>query len=518
MGSVMFGYQRAEVVETSCQCDGAPECLYVIRLDDWHMPTNESAFLKFRLRVTEKRVQELERVIGDLVSEEDLNALLQRVTVSAARAIQASGFMLILEESGPWHERVYFHGLEKGDTEQIIVGLDEGPSTDLLVAEVVSARRRYGRLVARRPAGMFMPPEGRVLASYARLAATALDSACAVAISREESSRANALLKLASALAKAPSDGEVANELAGAIPSVVGCDGATVVIGQPGSVVAKVAASAGLSAEVERRLFQLEIPVPSEVSSAVRFISPAEEASESERATFAITGWAAGVTVPLILDGRWIGQITASVNADPERLRSQYLETRLEGLAMQAVTAIRNAGLVDQIRHQALHDPLTGLANRSLIMDRLENLIKRARGAHRVPAVLFLDLDGFKAVNDLLGHAAGDALLRGVADRLSATARPGDTVGRLGGDEFVVLVEDASPPGGVEAVAKRLNALVHQPFDLAQYSTEPVMVSASIGVAVGQPAHPADLLRDADMAMYQAKAAGKARFVVFARE
>jgi hypothetical protein len=165
LGSVMFGCQRAEVVETSCQCDRAPECLYVIRLDDWHMPTNESAFLKFRLRVTEKRVQELERVIGDLVSEEDLNALLHRVTVSAARAIDASAFMLILEESGPWHDRVYLRGLEKGDTEQIIVGLDEGPSTDLLVAEVVSARRRYGRSVASRPAGMFVPSEGRVLAS-----------------------------------------------------------------------------------------------------------------------------------------------------------------------------------------------------------------------------------------------------------------------------------------------------------------------------------------------------------------
>jgi diguanylate cyclase (GGDEF)-like protein/PAS domain S-box-containing protein len=165
---------------------------------------------------------------------------------------------------------------------------------------------------------------------------------------------------------------------------------------------------------------------------------------------------------------------------------------------------------VEQLRHQALHDSLTGLPNRVLLSDRLHTAIARARRQDTTISVLFVDLDNFKLVNDSLGHAAGDALLQGVAARLAVAVRDHDTVARLGGDEFAVVVEHASP-GHAADVADRVLAALEEPIDVGGAH---VPVTCSIGVATGTPDVPEDLLRDADLAMYHAKAAGKntARF------
>ncbi|SDF21222.1 diguanylate cyclase (GGDEF) domain-containing protein [Blastococcus aurantiacus] len=160
---------------------------------------------------------------------------------------------------------------------------------------------------------------------------------------------------------------------------------------------------------------------------------------------------------------------------------------------------------------QARHDALTGLPNRAYLHELLDTDLS-APGAS--PAVLFLDLDGFKEVNDSLGHDTGDDLLREVAARLTAAVREGDTVGRLGGDEFVVLSRTCSPDDA-EALAERLRATVARPFELAGRA---VRVGASIGIA-GTSGHrylrSTDLVRDADLAMYAAKAAGRNRVRVF---
>jgi diguanylate cyclase (GGDEF)-like protein len=168
-----------------------------------------------------------------------------------------------------------------------------------------------------------------------------------------------------------------------------------------------------------------------------------------------------------------------------------------------------------ELHHLALHDPLTNLPNRALILDRIEQMLARARREHTPVAVFFLDLDNFKDVNDTLGHAAGDQLLAGVAARLTSAIRQEDTVGRLGGDEFVVLAEGASLAAGAEVVADRILDVLATPFEISGSDT-PLKVSASIGVAEGLHATPDSLLRDADVALYRAKAAGKRRAVVFA--
>ena len=129
-------------------------------------------------------------------------------------------------------------------------------------------------------------------------------------------------------------------------------------------------------------------------------------------------------------------------------------------------------------------------------------------------AVLFLDLDGFKAINDTLGHRAGDQLLAAFATRLSGAVREEDSVGRLGGDEFIVILEDATFYSGVETVVDRIFDLFNEPFDLPD-GPSGLRLSASIGIATGYRARSEELLRDADVALYQAKAMGKARAVSF---
>ncbi len=174
-------------------------------------------------------------------------------------------------------------------------------------------------------------------------------------------------------------------------------------------------------------------------------------------------------------------------------------------VALQDVT--EQARLEDQLRHRAFHDPLTELANRSLFLDRSEHAIARgARGERRVCTVM-LDLDGFKTVNDSLGHAAGDRLLNAVARRLSECVRPGDTAARLGGDEFAVLFEDIADADEAALRVERLLNVIREPYEL---DGNTVSVAASAGLAVHQGGESAaDLLRNADIAMYLAKRNGK---------
>ena len=170
------------------------------------------------------------------------------------------------------------------------------------------------------------------------------------------------------------------------------------------------------------------------------------------------------------------------------------------------------------LAHQALHDSLTGLANRQLTVDRAEHMLLRARRERGAVALCFIDLDNFKDTNDSLGHEAGDKLLCAVAERLSRMLRAGDTVGRLGGDEFVILTEGASLADGPLLVAERIREALHEPFFLKGYEGLPITVTASVGIATGDRPSAHELLRDADVALYRAKAVGKDCCVLFEPE
>jgi diguanylate cyclase (GGDEF)-like protein/PAS domain S-box-containing protein len=171
-----------------------------------------------------------------------------------------------------------------------------------------------------------------------------------------------------------------------------------------------------------------------------------------------------------------------------------------------------------QLEHRAFHDPLTGLPNRALFQDRVHHAILRSARNWRLCAMLLLDLDDFKTVNDSLGHPVGDELLVEVGARLGSIVRPGDTLARLGGDEFAILVEDIVDAEDAQRIAERVVHVLREPFSV---SGQPVAIAASVGIAVSQLAAectPQTLMRDADVAMYTAKRRGTGSWALFGPE
>ncbi len=189
---------------------------------------------------------------------------------------------------------------------------------------------------------------------------------------------------------------------------------------------------------------------------------------------------------------------------------------KLVGLRWLIRNLAERKRIEEQLRHNALHDSLTGLPNRTLLLDRLEHALQRyRRHPEQLFALLFLDLDRFKTINDSLGHLAGDQLLLETASRLSNCLRKMDTVARLGGDEFVILLEDISNLKDIEDCASRIQKALAAPLNLNGHD---VAIAASIGIVLSSPSYqqPEELLRDADLAMYQAKQHGRACYQIFA--
>ncbi|HLJ03738.1 MAG TPA: EAL domain-containing protein [Solirubrobacteraceae bacterium] len=185
----------------------------------------------------------------------------------------------------------------------------------------------------------------------------------------------------------------------------------------------------------------------------------------------------------------------------------------LQALANVLADALERQAIEDDIRHRALHDPLTGLPNRVLFLDRIEQALARLRRRKGLAAILFLDFDHFKVVNDSLGHQVGDELLAAVAPRLKHAVRATDTVARLGGDEFAILLEEIAGESDAIEMAERVAALFARPFVIA--GSEHFM-TASVGIALAHGGElPIELIRDADAAMYRAKERGRARYEVF---
>ena len=231
-------------------------------------------------------------------------------------------------------------------------------------------------------------------------------------------------------------------------------------------------------------------------------------------------GIEAVATIPIVINGEPVGLVVGDVVDRPERLRDDPdVADRLRGLASQATIAIRNARLLESIRHQALHDSLTGLPNRTLILDRVEQMLARARRRDAESAALFIDLDGFKQVNDTLGHDAGDRLLRSVAARLLGDPARGrhhraDRRRRVrrarGGRRAHRAARSSSPSGCSRCCASRSRSTTRRAARCGSPRASASRTARHITAA--------DLLRDADIALYEAKTAGRDRYVTFQRE
>jgi diguanylate cyclase (GGDEF)-like protein len=233
--------------------------------------------------------------------------------------------------------------------------------------------------------------------------------------------------------------------------------------------------------------------------------------------TLATHGMRSAMAAPVYRNGVIVGSLL--VGSFQRRAYSPAEQEVLLAFAEHASLALNDAAAVDGMRrafddamHQATHDPLTGLPNRSLVLDRLDQALARSQRTGRRVTVLFADLDRFKVINDSFGHSVGDNVLLSISERLQAAVRPHDTVGRLAGDEFIVICDDLTDREAVD-VAQRVADAVAQPMLLGGRET---VITASIGIAHAEPGtRGEDMLRDSDVAMYRAKERGRSRIELF---
>jgi diguanylate cyclase (GGDEF)-like protein len=529
---VLFGLGPATVEHEECQAMGAARCVYRVRWD----PTPDYAdgssdeldALRHQLDATRERLRSVFATASDLIAVDDLDAVLARITARAALEVRAVRYLLAVQVKAGGELHCHHKGFEDdGISEHLEQLLERDPAShpdSWLVVPVASSRREYGRLLALRGAGQsFLPEERELFEVYARYAASALDGASALTVARERGDQASALLSLSRALAAAGTSGEVARRLANSVPFVVDCDRVSVCLWDAprGELVRRATTRHGGEVEAEAAVWT---PTPGDwldrmVSGAATrpvFVDETVDVPELQRIHRRL-GIAAAIIVPLMAGDSFQGLLIVSVFDRAERLKltSEVID-RLSGVAAQATTALQNGRLLDEMTHQAMHDQLTGLANRLQFTDQLRGAIERARQDVHPVTLLYMDLDGFKPVNDEFGHDVGDQLLVAVARRLSACTRAGDTVARLGGDEFAVLIDSSTALGDAEEVSDRIARALTTPFGIDGHRLQ-------LGASIGRAVFPIDaddadgLLRAADAAMFGVKRGSRTRTLDAAR-
>jgi diguanylate cyclase (GGDEF)-like protein len=518
---VIFGLPPARITHDECESDGHRACVYELSWDRRRrfgrrrgdaVVDPELAALRGQLRI-------LQSAAGDLVGSEDVDTALERIVARAAEAVLAPAYLLAVAAPDGGAPLVHSAGLPReglaGLADVLLADGDMGPNA--VVVDVASTRRRHGRLAALyRPGDGAMGDEASMLAAYAGHAAAALDLLFALEQSREETARAGALLSLAHELVGAEDETDVCDVVAQALPRIVGCRRAGLMLWDPSTATLHSRGSVGLSEDAMSLLHGTRISAE-EVPELVSMLGDRAPRILDDRSSSPVVqsllrgiGTSHLVAVPLISAGTFLGIATAGWGADEAtpHLDGDVL-ARLTGVADQASTALEKARLLATVRHQAMHDALTGLPNRVLFLDRLERAIEEVDEDTHL-AVLFCDLDLFKQVNDTLGHAAGDELLRQVAARLRSTVRPGDTVGRLSGDEFAVILPGLTEIEDAAGLAGRITDCFTEPFRLD--GTE-VRIATSVGLSAtraGNRRTAEELLRKADAAMYRHKQRGRA--------
>jgi diguanylate cyclase (GGDEF)-like protein len=523
---VLFGMEPAEVQEIECQTRGDKRCLVRVGWD----PTSsieaslerEVVLLREQMSVLTKRFESLESVAKDLSSSRDVNSMLETITRRAGVAVRAPRYLLVAQLPGDPAPRIHSVGFSRDEAEVAAQEiLRSGPDTQTgsrLVVDIESSRGHFGRLAAFYPEHYhFLPQERSLLMAYAGHAAAALETAAALDESRDRNTTLSALLALGKTLAEESTRAEVAQRLAQAMPEIVNCGQADVLLWDAGDALLVHTASTAV-ADLDGAAAPRGVRDGSLANRLLEMATPSLVTRTSDpvlSSILTLTGLPSGVLVPIAARNTLFGVIVVGATASDLHGDATRAE-RLSGVASLAATALEGLVLLDKIRHQALHDPVTDLANLRLFEDRVTQALSIARRSDKRLALLFVDLDRFKAVNDTHGHKVGDELLRAVAERLLVTVRNEDTVARIGGDEFGILVQDAARPSDAEVVAGKIVAALGEPFPVHGLS---LFVGASVGVTMfPEFADTYDsVVSRADSAMYQAKANGRGRFQVCQR-
>jgi diguanylate cyclase (GGDEF)-like protein len=521
---VLFGMEPADVVEIECQTRGDSRCLVRVGWD----PTSsieaslerEVVMLREQMIVLTKRFESLESVAQELSSSRDVTSMLETITRRAGVAVRAPRYLLVAQLPGDPVPRIHSVGFSPSEAEAAAqeIGRGDPDASDgsRLVVEIASSRGHFGRLAAFYPEHYhFLPQERSLLMAYAGHAAAALETAAALDEARDRNTTLSALLALGKTLAEESSSLQVARRLAAAMPEIVDCDQADVLLWDPGDARLVRSASTAVD-EADGPATPTAMRDGSLVNRLLDMATPTPVHRTSEpvlSSILALTGLESGVLVPITARHTLFGVLVVGSD-EGHRLGDVTLPERLSGVASLAATALEGLALLDEIRHQALHDPVTDLANSRLFEDRVTQAISIARRAGKRLALLFVDLDRFKAVNDTHGHKVGDELLRAVAERLLLTVRDEDTVARIGGDEFGILVQDTAGRGDAEVVAGKIVSALGEAFFVRG-------LRLSVGASVGVTMFPdrADtfdsVVSRADSAMYRAKADGRGRYQVY---
>ncbi len=563
---VPFGRAPATITESECQARGGRYSLYSLAWEGpppvdgpeasdrltagWGWGRSEPvpgaptelqidsdtriAQLTGQLRQMDERLEGVFSTASELLGEAGIDTLLTRITDRAAQAVSASRYLLVVRTAPDADVQLHHHGFNPDEAQSLATELwKEHPDDDggaRLIVDIASARRRYGRLAAVYPRGVtYFESERRMLALYAGYAATALDVVTSLEDARRSDSTARALLGFSGALSRVTTTDDAAQLLADTVPAVVGCNHGTVMLWSPERRELSVrAVTAGFGPAVvdepewpeeahEVLVVSGETPVI-EHMIGTRAMAVLDRSATNTRLGGLLLrhGTAASVVAPLFAGDEFLGVVAANFigEVSSATVRGPHVHERLSGLADQAVTALQNVRLLEQISHVAWHDALTGLPNRRLLEDRVEQEMVRGKRVGESACLFFVDLDRFKTVNDTMGHTAGDELIRQVASRLVDTVRRQDTVARLGGDEFAVLLPGLSDPGPVEQLARRCLEAISAPYDILGRE---VRTSGSIGIATtpDQGQSYGELLTKADEAMYRSKAKGRNTFAMY---
>ena len=522
---LLFGMEPASVEHDECQALGADRCHYRV---SWSVQegyegdefSEQVQALAQQLEAMKERLRSMFATASDLIAADEIEDVLARITDRAALEVRAPRYLLAVRLEAEGQVHCHHRGFGPEESAAIAEELLDRHTAEFpdswLVVQVASDRGEYGRLMAAFDSeGAFFPQERELFEVYARYAATALDGAAALIEAKRRYDESSALLKLARALASAGTSQEVAQRLADAVPLVVDCDHVGVYLWNPGAGELVRCATAAQDPDDQRGSEPWSrTPTPggplerllSSPDQEPLFVDP-ETGDPRLRDELMQLGDVAAILVPIATADALLGILAVSVAEGPHRMTpNPDLLNRLSGVAAQATTALQNGRLVDQITHQAMHDQLTGLANRLRFTDELRKAVNRARQQSSLVTVFYLDLDGFKPVNDEFGHEMGDRLLTAVGGRLSSCTRASDVVARLGGDEFAVLIAGAASTADVDLVAERLSAAFSHPFSIDGHE---LTLTASAGRACfPDDADSADaLLRRADASMFEAKRA-----------
>ena len=495
----------------TCQCRGDECCTFVIRWDrgaeaDRSVVAAADAELRQRLGTFE----EMQLVAEELARAADLPALAEKILDAVDIVTPAPQLLVAIRPQDDKPPVVAWRGMTARTARPLATSLLCGSYSGRIPIMAMAPLGRFGLVAAIAPDAR-APSEtsSRLLEAFARHAGARVEAVISRQLAEESRQTASALLLLARSLSETTTEQEVSDCVASAIPKLVGADHAAVLRWNPETYSLRTVAHAGLAGVTPHEEFTVnEVPALCEVASRpAPVVIDRPTARGYIRRVMDEIGESINIVVPLVEQGDFLGFVCAGYRSETG-LDRDAAYARLQGTADLAATAFTKARLLDEIRHQALHDDLTGLPNRVLLEDRVDQALREAKRNGTGLAVLFLDLDRFKHVNDSMGHEFGDVLIQAATGRMRQALRECDVFARVGGDEFVIGLPGVKAAADGAKVADKILEDLRQPFEIGDQT---LYISASIGLAL----YPDDgddyatLLQAADISMYAAKDSGR---------